>query len=106
MARTTTPLFGWMSGCIVAAALAAGSAAWAQSAPSDRDRVPKTETEGQAPPPASGDLSDRLDRSKGVIRPPRGVDPQMQVPPPAGSDRTPVIPPPGSPGGDQTIEPK
>jgi hypothetical protein len=30
----------------------------------------------------------------------------MQIPPPPDSGKTPVIPPPGSPGGDQTIEPK
>src|SRR5262245_36495509 len=91
---------------LMAATLAASPAAWAQSAPSDRDRAPRTETEGQSPPPASGEQSEQLDRAKGVIRPPRGVDPQMQVPPPPGSDRTPVIPPPGSPGADQSIQPK
>jgi hypothetical protein len=85
-----------MSAGIVAAAMTAG--AWAQPTMSDRDRTPKTETEGQAPP--AGDLSERLDRSKGVIWPPR------EIPPPPHSGKTPVIPPPGSPGGDQTIEPK
>jgi hypothetical protein len=94
---------------LLAAALAVGPAAWAQSTqstPADRDRQPRTETEGQAPP-NSGNLSDRLDRSQGVIKPPQGVDSGMQVPAPdPGSQRTPVIPPPGTPGGDQTVEPK
>jgi hypothetical protein len=75
------------------------------AAEADRDRQPRSETEGQAPP--TPDPSQQLDRSRGVIRPPAGVDPQMQVPPPdPGSQRTPVIPPPGTPGGDQTIQPK
>jgi hypothetical protein len=101
VARATIALT-WTFAGIVAATMIAG--AWAQATMSDRDRTPKTETEGQAPP--AEDLSERLDRSKGVIRPPRGVDPEMQIPPPPGSGKTPVIPPPGSPGGDQAIEPK
>ena len=63
---------------------------------------PRSETEGQG----RESLSDRLDRTDGVIRPPGGVDPQIQVPPPEHGSRTPVIPPPGTPGGDPTIEPK
>jgi|SRR5262245_43615226 hypothetical protein len=94
---------------LLTAALVIGPAAWAQSnqsTPTDRDRQPRTETEGQAPP-NSGNLSDRLDRSQGVIKPPQGVDPGMHAPAPdPGSQRTPVIPPPGTPGGDQTVEPK
>jgi hypothetical protein len=50
-------------------------------------------------------LGDRLAESKGVICPPRGVDPQMAAPPPAEGN-TPVIRPPGTPGGDQSIQPK
>lgn len=50
-------------------------------------------------------LSERLDRSDGVIRP-RNVDPEMRVPPPASADKMPVVPPPGSPGGDPTVKPK
>jgi hypothetical protein len=50
-------------------------------------------------------LSERLDRSDGVIRP-RNVDPEMHVPPPATADKMPVVPPPGSPGGDPTVKPK
>lgn len=50
-------------------------------------------------------LSERLDRSDGVIRP-RNVDPEMRVPPPGSADKMPVVPPPGSPGGDPTARPK
>jgi hypothetical protein len=51
------------------------------------------------------DLSDKLAQSKGIICPPAGVDPQMQVTPPGGG-RLKVIPPPGTPGGDQGVQPK
>jgi hypothetical protein len=105
MARTTTPFLRGAFVCL-AAALALAPPAWSQSTPStpsDRDRQPRTETEGQSP---SGNLSDRLDRSKGVIQPPQSVDPGIQVTPPNPDARMPVIPPPGSRDGDQTIEPK
>jgi hypothetical protein len=51
-------------------------------------------------------LSERLDRSGGVIHPPGNVDPQMQVKPPATGDKMPVVPAPGSPGGDPNVKPK
>jgi hypothetical protein len=60
------------------ALMIAGSSALAQSAPADRGRQPRTETEGQSPS-ASENLSERLDRSKGVIQPPQVIDPSMQV---------------------------
>ena len=50
-------------------------------------------------------LSDKLAHSGGVICPPEHVDPEIRQPtPPTGA--MPVIPPPGSPGGDQSIQPK
>jgi hypothetical protein len=39
-------------------------------------------------------LSERLDRTDGVIRPPAHVDPQMQQAPPPSADREMVKPPP------------
>jgi hypothetical protein len=64
---------------------------------------------GADPPTVgSGDsatLSDKLAESKGVICPPAGHDPEMTVTPPdTGKMR--VIRPPGTPGGDQSIQPK
>jgi hypothetical protein len=50
-------------------------------------------------------LSEKLERSDGIICPPLGVDPEIAVVPPGGG-KTPVIPPPGSPGGDPTVRPK
>ena len=53
---------------------------------------------------AKGNLSDKLNRSSGVICPP-DVDSGIKAPAP-DSGKMPVIPPPGSPGGDQNIQPK
>lgn len=63
------------------------------------------------PPPTTGQsdesLSKRLDDSRGVIRPPIHVDPEILVPAPEPRAGTmPVIPPPGSPVGDPTVIPK
>ena len=66
------------------------------------------DVEGEPPTVGGGSsepLSDRLAESKGVICPPSGVDREMQVAPPNGG-RLKVIPPPGTPGGDQSVQPK
>ena len=52
----------------------------------------------------AGDLSDKLSQSKGVLCPP-DIDPGMKAPTP-DTGKMPVIPPPGSPGGDQSVQPK
>jgi hypothetical protein len=52
-------------------------------------------------------LSDKLDKSGGVIKPPADVDPKMATPAPVPNpNSTPVIPPPGSPGGNPDVKPK
>jgi hypothetical protein len=52
-------------------------------------------------------LSEQLDRNSGVIHPPAGVDPGIEVPAPNPNPRsTPVIPPPGTPGGNPSVQPK
>jgi hypothetical protein len=54
-----------------------------------------------------GTLSDKLEQSEGVIRPPSNIAPDMTVPAPVPNPgTTPVIPPPGSPGGSQDVQPK
>lgn len=100
---------------IMVATLGAG-VAWAQTTPAPQT-TPNAQNRAACPPDArpnsptvgSGqpnrNLSDQLADSSGVICPPAGVDPEMNVPPPGGG-RTPVIPPPGSPGGDQSVKPK
>jgi len=56
---------------------------------------------------SGGTLSEKLEQSDGVIRPPTDVDPEMRVPAPVPNPgTTPVIPPPGSPGGNPTVDPK
>jgi len=89
----------------------AGSGAFAQNAPDQQN--PRTQTAPQDPRSTQSDrpgetLSERLDRTDGVIRPPATVSPDMpQARPPAPDPRTtPVIPPPGTPGGSPQIEPK
>ncbi|PPQ40770.1 hypothetical protein CH337_13685 [Rhodoblastus acidophilus] len=73
----------------------AGAGAWAQS------QAPGSE----APARDGGALSDRLDKSNGVITPERNLDPAMGRKPPPVNDPT-VIPPPGAPGGDPNVRPK
>jgi hypothetical protein len=56
---------------------------------------------------STGNLSDRLERSDGVIRPPDTATPDMNVPAPVPDPgTTPVIPPPGAPGGNRNVDPK
>jgi hypothetical protein len=65
----------------------------------------RLQTDGKAPDAQAGEpLSDKLARTDGVICPPN-VDPEIKAPTPQGG-KMPVIPPPGSPGGDQSIQPK
>jgi hypothetical protein len=52
-------------------------------------------------------LSERLERTEGVIRPPTDLNPDSRVKPPVpepGTTR--VIPPPGEPGGNPLLQPK
>ena len=52
-------------------------------------------------------LSDKLEATDGVIRPPGNIDPGITAPAPVPNPgTTPVIPPPGSPGGNQAVQPK
>jgi hypothetical protein len=99
------------------AALLAGSAVSAAVAvtptspnkdPTAGKSAPQTVPEDPATSGSSSEpLSDKLNRSGGVIRPPGDVDTGMtQAPPAIGSQSTPVIPPPGSPGGKPGINPK
>lgn len=58
------------------------------------------------PAPRPGEtLSDRLDRTDGVIPPARNLDPEMTRPAP-DTGTMPVIPPPGSPSGSSNVQPK
>ena len=71
----------------------------------DEDRLRPSNGTARQPSGSNETRSEKLERTEGVICPPRGVDPEIAAPPPGGG-RTPVIPPPGSPGGDPTVRPK
>ncbi|MXQ11712.1 hypothetical protein [Microvirga makkahensis] len=61
----------------------------------------------QDPSSTGSTLSDKLEQSDGVIRPPETGTPDITVPAPVPNPgTTPVIPPPGSPGGNQQVDPK
>jgi hypothetical protein len=71
-----------------------------QSRPQD---MPKGEKDGNKT------LSDKLNASGGVIKPPPGIDPDPGISKPAPVPEphsTPVILPPGTPGGPPGPEPK
>ena len=75
-----------------------------QSPPIDPKQDPRSTTTTARP---GETLSERLDRTDGVIRPPSDLNPEMSVRPPVPDPgTTPVIPPPGSPGGDPRVTPK
>ncbi|EIM26851.1 hypothetical protein [Microvirga lotononidis] len=90
-----------------------GQKAQAQGQPQSSETL-KTESTGLQDPRSTGSvgrspapLSDKLDRTDGVIRPPANIAPDMSVRPPVPNPGTTrVIPPPGSPGSDQSVEPK
>jgi hypothetical protein len=88
-------------------------AAAAQGQPQTSETL-KSENTGPQDPRSTGlvgrssePLSDKLDSTGGVVRPPADIAPDMTVRPPvADPGTTRIIPPPGTPGGDQSIEPK
>jgi len=71
-------------------------------------RTPPKDEKGlpvpEAPP---GSLSDKLERNRGVLKPPAGIDPGIKKPAPEPDPgNMPVIPPPGSPGNPSPAIPK
>ena len=99
--------FAALLGITSALGLIAASSGIAQT------RMPPPDKPAQIVPEARGSgssnepLSDKLDRSGGVIKPPAHVDPGMtKSPPQRGAEATPVIPPPGTPGGKPGADPK
>lgn len=80
-------------------ALASSSGTWAQAGKGTAGQtVPETggATSDSKPGAAApgGTLTDKLNRTDGVIAPPGNVDPEMrQAPPPGAGQNMPVIPP-------------
>ena len=99
----------------VAVAAVAGSLemAAAQGQPHTSETL-RTESTGPQDPRStsslsgsSAPLSEKLESTGGVIRPPSDIAPSMAVRPPVPDPgTTPVIPPPGTPGGYPIVEPK
>ncbi len=93
--------------CIVTCVGFWAGAALAQTAPGapgSNEVIPEKEAPAPAAPSGAGqssdNLSQKLDASGGVIKPPAGVDPEMSKPAPVPNpNSTPVIKPPGTPGG-------
>lgn len=109
-------LLGLSCGLIV---VAAASTVRAQDGSSTGPTVPRPETTipekiEPAPPPKPGQpippglsLSEKLDRTDGVLVPPPVGTPLKQVEPPVPHpNTTPVIPPPGTPANPSPVEPK
>lgn len=94
---------------IVAALLWSAAAPAATQTPLPPE-TPSHQTVPEAAEPGGGStepLTDKLDRSGGVIRPPSGVDPGIaQAPPNPGAANTPVLRPPGTAGGESGVKPK
>ena len=90
-----------------------GPSAHAQTAPQvPRTDTPQSESTGPQDPRSTGatarpnvPLSDRLNETGGVIRPPQNTTPDMAIRP-ADPGTTRVIPPPGSPGGNPSVQPQ
>ncbi|MHB2168435.1 hypothetical protein [Alsobacter sp. R-9] len=107
-------LFG-LAALIAAAAAATAATAQTPARPPVLPQEPdprKTVPEKVDPPltredDTTGTLSDKLKDSKGVIKPPPNMDPEIRVPAPVPNPgTTPVIPPPGTPGGADAPTPK
>jgi hypothetical protein len=100
--------------CLLALAMTVqidASGTFAQTTPAEPPQAqggPQDPRSTQSDTRPGESLSERLDRTDGVIRPPSNIVPQMpQARPPAPDPgTTPVIPPPGTPGGNQGVEPK
>jgi hypothetical protein len=100
----------------LAAALTGAASAQTPSAPShpvqQQPRDPNMPAQHNTLPEkvdatgSTSTLSDKLERTDGVIKPP-DTGPDMRVRPPVPNPgTTPVIPPPGSPGGNQRLDPR
>ena len=64
-------------------------------------------TNGPSETGSTNTLSDKLERTDGVIRPPENASPDITVQAPVPDPgTTPVIRPPGSAGGNQQVDPK
>lgn len=106
MQRRCRAATGSLLGLTAVGALAATVGASSQTTPAPTGPQDPRSTQSDTRPGET--LSDRLDRTGGVIRPPSDIAPEMRQarPPDPDPGTTPVIPPPGTPGGNREVEPK
>ena len=99
---------------IMSIGFAATGSALAQTSqqPLPKPDTPQSESTGPQDPRSTGStarpnqpLSERLNETGGVIRPPENIAPDMAIRP-ADPGTTRVIPPPGSSGGNPAIQPQ
>jgi hypothetical protein len=95
---------------LVAAGLALGSLAWAQSdlSPSSSDRSPSHVQQNQTakPAPKNSPQREQSAQTPAVVPPPATGDRSVINPPANGAAKTPVIRPPGTPGDNEEVQPK
>ncbi|WP_083909627.1 hypothetical protein [Rhodopseudomonas sp. B29] len=102
-------------GCVIAATAPAAAQAPPKTPPTATTPAPTNcPPHARVTPPGTGEgtsgqsqmpLGDKLAKSEGVLCPPSNIDPEIRAPTP-DVGKMPVIPPPGSPGGDQSVQPK
>jgi hypothetical protein len=88
--------FGWFAlACLACTAPAAAQEVSPNPAPPGTLDAPPERIEPQPPVGQGGEtLGEALTRTRGVIKPPPGIDPGLvEEPPPPGLFETPVIPP-------------
>jgi len=102
---------GTVAPLVALALLVEAGAVYAQSGTSFNPGTPQSESTGPNDPRSTGrsssneTTSERLEKNEGVIRPAPSIAPEIAVRPPVPNPGT-TPPPPGSPGGDQTLQPK
>ena len=93
--------------CAVAVTvMSSGAVAQIKAPDTTREQNAPEHFDSQAQPRRNETLTERLDRTDGVIKPPAHVDPEIHEQPPATGDRGIVIPPPDTKGGGNSIKPK
>ena len=96
----------WIAASSLSRAQTAAPGAVPSQAPTLQPPSPESGKTSPTLPSTGETLTERLDRSDGVIRPPNVGDSEIRVPPKETGGTMPVIPPPGSPGGDPSVQPK
>jgi hypothetical protein len=99
-------LIGWGLGGLHAVAQQAPGAPGTDQVIPEKDRSRPQDQPGVGAAAPGENLSDKLNQTDGVIKPPADTDPAMHKPAP-DTGTMPVIPPPGTPGSERPrLDPK